>query len=389
MRIGIAAPIEVASLSNHLPNLKEQDLSLGFGGTAINILIDGFIQLGHHVTVFTLDPNIIEKHVLEGPNLKIFFGNFRADSKLKWVDFCRKEFKQIQKFILDEKKNIDIVNAHWSYEYAIGTILANVPHLITFRDHAPTILKLTKHPYRFTRLLMDNWVRRNGKKFSYNSLYLKSLIGLAGSALPNPINSQEITGPRKFPKDKKVFKICYIANGWDYRKNPEAAIEAFYLLQQELPNVELHMIGNGFESRGEKYEIVIHNGKGRNVHFRGAMKHDLLMKELQTFDVLLHSAREESFGNNLIEAMAKGIPVVAGESAGAIPWVLNNGLAGCLTDIENPVQMAQDLKYLLTDPDFYEDLSLNGIINLQQRFVQEKVCDLYIQQFVKIAKGKN
>mgnify|MGYP001210662905 FL=1 len=68
MNIGIAAPIEVLSLKDHLTDLSESDLQLGLGGSAINTLIDGFIKAGHNVTVFTLDKRIKGKYVLKGPN---------------------------------------------------------------------------------------------------------------------------------------------------------------------------------------------------------------------------------------------------------------------------------------------------------------------------------
>jgi len=384
MNIGIAAPIEIASLQNHLPHLTPIELKLGLGGTAINILIDGFINQGHHVTVFTLDLNIKSKYIIEGPNLKVIIGHFRVNSKWKWFDFCRKEYLQIQQFILEEKSNIDIVNAHWSYEFAIGTILAKVPHIITFRDHAQSILKLTKHPYRLTRLLMDNWVRRKGANFSYNSFYLKELIGLKGITIPNPIRDSEIGEARVYPQGKDRFKICYIANGWDYRKNPEAALEAFYLLQKEKNNIELHMIGSGFEHNGSNFNTIQEKGWGNEVYFHGRMSHTQLMEALKQYDILLHTAREESFGNNLIEAIAKGIPVLAGKTAGAVPWVLADGLAGCLTDVENPTEIAKDLLHLISDSPYYEKLSENGITNLQTRFTQDIVCKNYTDNFEKI-----
>lgn len=384
MNIGIAAPIEIMSLRRHLPSLNEDELKLGLGGTAVNIIIDGLIDLGHTVTVFTLDRTIKNKYVITGPKLKIIFGHFRPSFKMKCFDFCGVEYKQIRDFIIEEKHNLDVVNAHWSYEFAIGAILAKVPHLITFRDHSQTILRLNKGPYRLTRLFMDLWVRWRGHHFSYNSQYLKSLIKLPGAVIPNPISSSQIETERSFPVNKPVLKICYIANGWDYRKNPEAAIEAVSKLHERMPNVELHMIGKGFEQDNERYKKTITGGLSSFIKFRGSLPHAQFMTELRDFDIMLHTAREESFGNNLIEAMAKGVPVIAGRSAGAVPWVLNDGLAGCLTDVESPQAISDDLFKILTDQEYYEFLSRNGISNLTNRFVQEKVCSHYVLEYKKI-----
>ncbi|MFV0418660.1 MAG: glycosyltransferase family 4 protein [Dysgonomonas sp.] len=384
MRIGIAAPIKVSSLKEHFVNLSQKDLSLGLGGTAINILIDGFIKAGHKVTVFTLDPTITDKYVLEGDNLKIIFGYFRCSGREKTFDLGKTEIFQIKTFILEEKRNIDIVNAHWSYEFAIGTILAKVPHLITFRDHAQTVLKMVPRPFIFIRLFMDKWVRKNAQNICYNSPYLKAKIKKGGMVIPNPITEKEIMRARKYPKDKDIFKIYYIANGWDKIKNPTIAIEAFYILRKEILNVELYLIGKGAEPNGPNHTLIKKRGLGENVFFRGSIGHEELIQELEIADILLHTSREESFGNTLIEAMAKGIPTVAGKKSGAVPWVLADGAAGMLVDIESAEDVAQALITLIKDEDKYECISTCGIRNVKERFSQLKVCAAYITAYQNI-----
>lgn len=381
MKIGIASPIEVFSLKHHLKNLTEKDEKLGLGGIAVNILINGLIEEGHQVTVFTLDHPITEKYILKGDHLKIVFGPFRKWT-YKTLDFCYQERKRIKEYILEEKDNLDIVHAHWSYDFAIGTIKANIPSLITFRDHSQTILKLNKHPYRLSRLLMDLWVRRNGQNFSFNSEYLKEMIGVEGIVIPNPISDDLIEESRIFPVG--VFKICFIANGWDYRKNPEAAIEAFHILLKEVPNVELHLIGDGFEEDTENYNNCKEKGLIKNVVFRGKIHHPILMKEFKNFNLMLHTAREESFGNNLIEAMAKGMPVIGGVTSGAVPWVMDYGRSGILVDVENPIEIAEKMKELLTNRDMYEELSKNGIENVKNRFKQSVVTKCYLKEYQRI-----
>ena len=384
MRIGIAGPIKVSSLKQHLVNLTDYDKKLGLGGTAINEIIDGFIKEGHYITVFTLDPSITKKYVLEGPNVKIIFGNFRVNSKIKYIDFCQKEFRQIRNFILEEKNNIDIVNAHWSYEFAIGTILAKTPHLITFRDYAPRVLKFQKHIYRFFRLLMDIWVRKNGKNFSFNSNYLKDVINVNGVVIPNSFKEENIKEHKISPVLKNKIKICCISNGWGKLKNTEAALEAFYILKKQIKNVELHLFGKGYEPKGENFKKMEREGLNDCVFYRGEFSHNKLMQELAASDILLHTSKEESFGNILIEAMANGVPVIAGENSGAVPWVLDYGKAGCLVDIEKPQEIANKLKLLITNKNKYEEYSINGRNNLKNRFSQKIVCQKYINEYIRI-----
>ncbi len=382
MNIGIAAPIEMISLKNHFSDLTEYDLSLGLGGTAVNIIIDGLVKLGHNVTVFTLDEKVEDKHILHGTRLKVIFGRFRKSSKIKTFDFCYLEFNQLRKFIEEEASNIAIINAHWSYEYAIAALLvAPDKTIVTFRDDAPSILKILRHPYRVTRLLMDCWVRRRVKNVIYNSPYLAQLIGLEGRIIGNPIFENNLTSARNYPSESKVFKICFIANGTDVRKNPHIVIDAFKLLRQRNKCLKLYFIGNGYgpnEEFADKYQSI------DGVYFKGFQKHEKLMQSLHEFDLMLHTALEESFGNNLIEAMAKGIPVIAGNKSGAVPWVLNNGTAGVLIDITSAVDIADAVENLLTKPELYEYYSSSGFINVKDRFTQFSVCKFYLEAYKSI-----
>ena len=63
-------------------------------------------------------------------------------------------------------------------------------------------------------------------------------------------------------------------------------------------------------------------------------------------NVLMHASLEDSFGAVLAEAMAIGLPVVAGAASGAVSWLV--GEAGCLVDVTQPESIATALQRLLT-----------------------------------------
>lgn len=382
MNIGIAAPIEVRSLQSHFNNLSTFDISLGLGGTAVNILIDGFIKLGHHVTVFTLDPRVREKYIIRGNNLKIVFGHFRSSSRIKTFDFCYREIAQIRKFVSDEEAGLDVINAHWSYEFAIGCLLACPSKtIVTFRDDALNILKLLKHPYRLTRLLMDKWVRTRTQHIIYNSVYLAESIGLEGDIIGNPVFDKNITSHKLYPGKEHTFKICFVANSTDNIKNPHVAVYAFQVLRNRGLAVELHFIGKGY---GVEDDFAKQYEKIAGLKFWGFQSHDKLLKLITEYDILIHTSKEESFGNNLIEAMAKGIPTVGGIKSGAVPWVLNNGQAGILVDITDVSQIAEALVKLIVNEDLYTQISKAGYQNVINRFSQTSVCNKYLEVYQKM-----
>lgn len=397
MHIGIASPILVKPFITHLNNVKDENINLGLGGTAVNHIITGLLNLGHTVSVYTLDFSVKREKpiVLEGEKLKIYIGQFRRFSKfgkLKSLDFLKFESDQIRNFILIDKP--EIINAHWSYEYAIGAIRSKYPHVITFRDNSINILKITKDFYRVIRLIMDLWVRKKGRCFTAISPYLQNSVKIKNKNLfiiPNPIAPNIKPGkPRKI-ENKTIQIFSILNNGNSKIKNPKAGIKAFQILQENYPEKEFkyHLFGSGLESDSEIHKWSVKNNLDINVNFWGYMEYDKLMRKITNYDIMLHPSLEESFGNTLLESMILGIPVVAGYKSGAVPWILNYGKNGILVDVSNPQDIVLGLKKIINDHDLYSKLSEEGIKYIEQNFSCENIAQRYVDLFNKNLKNIN
>ena len=72
------------------------------------------------------------------------------------------------------------------------------------------------------------------------------------------------------------------------------------------------MYGDDFEEGGIAARWAGRKQLSQNIKFCGFLPHRELLKHLKTMSILLHPALEESFGMAVTEAMALGLPVVAG-----------------------------------------------------------------------------
>jgi glycosyltransferase involved in cell wall biosynthesis len=169
-----------------------------------------------------------------------------------------------------------------------------------------------------------------------------------------------------------------VCNGWDTRKNPEPGLIAFQQLQQQYPTVQMHLYGADFGPGQTAEQWCTKQGIKQGLHFHGALPHHQLLQALNKHDVLLHTSIEESFGMVIAEAMALGLPVVAGESSGAVPWVV--GTHGCLCDVKNVASIKTALLDAL-DTNRYRQLSQDGIEMVRQRFTTPAVVDLFVAQY--------
>ncbi len=71
--------------------------------------------------------------------------------------------------------------------------------------------------------------------------------------------------------------------------------------------------------------------------------------------------------NVLLEAMARGMPVVATDTP-SMREVVEDGVNGCLTPSEDPVRLADTLSLLLADAERRESLARMAAVTVRQRF---------------------
>ncbi len=387
MKIGVAGPFAIDSLKDYLHIEDEAHLKLGARATSVNGIMRGLLNQGAQVYAYTLDGRVKEPITIKGDNLTIRIAHARGRAWRRVSDFFAYEANEVQKLIAMD--DVDIVHAHWSYEYAVGAIKSGLPHLITFRDASWEILKIHRDMYRVVRWMIDLWVKRNGQHFNVNSPYLQKKLASMKKELPivpNPVDDQFIANTmqsKSHPKGK--VKVIALLTGWIKRKNPIPALHAFQMLRQAYGDkVEFHLFGPGYSEHEPGYLWAQENNLLDGVFFRGTMAHSQIMAGLGDYDILLHPAIEESFGMPLIEGLCCGLPVIAGQDAGAVPWVLNYGENGILVDVESPQAMFEAMQNLIEDAGLYERLSNTGLDYVRDHFTTEKVAEKYIELYDKI-----
>ncbi len=95
-----------------------------------------------------------------------------------------------------------------------------------------------------------------------------------------------------------------------------------------------------------------------NVNFMGRVANEDIPKVLAEMDVFVNSSKQESFGVNVLEAMACGVPVVATDCVGP-KEIIENGKSGIILKDRNPETMADALMQIITDK------------NLKAKFIKE------------------
>jgi len=389
MKIGICAPVDCSTFESYLyEEDKVKSKGLGLGGSQVNQIVNDLLERGFHLSIFTLDRSIEEgkEIILRGDNLTVYIGPFRR-SKMVTLDFQKVERHYLERVI--KKDQPDMVHAHWTYEFALGAINSGIPHIISVRDWAPIILKLMPRPYRVMRLLLNYYVFFKGKNFVANSLYIdKKIDGLVKNKfdlVPNAIKDEVFLKTQKC-LNTKTQKIVSINNGFGKLKNVSILIKAFEKVKKSLPNATLILIGNDFENDGIAHQWTKTNSDDTNIEFFGEMSHKEMLHIMEDCDLLVHPALEESFGNTLIEAMSKKVPVIGGKDSGAVPWVL--GKSGVLTDITKSNNIADEIIDILKNEKKWKQYSESGYKRAYAEFRLSSIVDRYLEIYEYILRGK-
>lgn len=161
----------------------------------------------------------------------------------------------------------------------------------------------------------------------------------------------------------------------DRYKGLDVALEAMAELRRRGREFEYWIVGDG-DDRGWLEARARAAHLDGTVKFLGRVPDPQLMALYDACDIFLLSGREEAtarglgfegFGIVLIEASARGKPVVAGNSGG-IPDAVANGISGLLVAPSSPAAVADGLQRLLLDPELRHRLGAQGRERVRSRY---------------------
>jgi L-malate glycosyltransferase len=383
MHIGITGPIHLPSI-----NIKysgdRTNWPNGMGGVPVNHLINALLELGHQISVFSSSPEIEVGNSFEWheENLSLYIGPYRKRPRYYCLDFFSIESNYIKNSILKAKP--DFVHAHWQYEWALGALKSGLKTLITCHDSPIHVLKAQTDLYRFYRLIIAFIVLKQAKNLTTVSYYCREGLQLITSKKINIIPNFEPDTVFANYKGSRILgekiSVVMINNGFTTLKNVSIGILAFENFQLEFTNSELHLYGNSFSKNEEAYSWCLNSKIDiKNIHFHGNCHFNELMLNLSKADIFLHTSKEESFGMVLVEAMAMGIPVIAGINSGGPEYILKDG-GGLLVDI-NSVSIVKEALIKLIDQETYSEQSILAREIAIKRFSKKHVINQYLEAY--------
>jgi len=383
--IGMAGPITLADVQSYLPALTN-DCPKGLGGQQVGLLCNELLKRGHKLIIFSLDPGVETEWVIEGERLKICLGPY---TRRRARNFFRKERDYLTKAMLREKPTF--LHAQWTYEFALAAIASGLPHVVTARDAPINVLRYNFIPYRVVRTLMAYQACRQAQRIVANSPYTAAHLKRFGfhtkpmDVIPNGVPAALFGRSRITRPDGQITFATNLV-GWGGYKNGAVVIEAFAKIRDKLSHARLLMFGDGHGQGEVAQNWAQQHDYQDGIEFVGQVPYTRLLEMMsQDVDILVHPALEESFSNAAVEAMAFGIPVIAGRASGGVSWVLGHGQYGVVVDVRSAQDVGRAMLRLAQNADERVRIGNAGRDSVSAFFRIERVADRYEAIYAELA----
>jgi trehalose synthase len=178
--------------------------------------------------------------------------------------------------------------------------------------------------------------------------------------------------------------MCQVSR-FDPWKDPLGVIDAYRLVREQIPNVQLALVGSMASDDPEGWDFfnstIEHAGGDPDIHILNNFN-NVGAIEVNAFqshsDVLIQKSTREGFGLTVSEAIWKGRPFIGG-AVGGIPLQVENGVSGYL--VETVEQCAERTVDILKDPALGKALGRRGKEYVRKHFLTPRYLRDYLRIF--------
>lgn len=178
-------------------------------------------------------------------------------------------------------------------------------------------------------------------------------------------------------------------------KGVDVLLQAVWDLRSQGIDARLRIIGRTHDGGVWLRRYINSLGLQEAVVYHDHMPWDAVIYEYDKSDIFVLPSRGEGVPHVVIEAMSRGLPVIA-SNVGGIPWVVQHGESGLLVRPGSSAEVAQALLALFNDVGLRRRLVRGGLEVARRHILDdlidgmvEKVCQYYNLSLSADAKGTN
>ena len=181
--------------------------------------------------------------------------------------------------------------------------------------------------------------------------------------------------------------LCQVSR-FDPWKDPLGVIDAYRIVKQEMPDVQLALVGSMATDDPEGWDFfnatVAHADGDPDIHILNNLN-NVGAIEVNAFqshcDVVIQKSTREGFGLTVTEAIWKGRPLIGG-AVGGIPLQVSDGETGFL--VSTVEECAERALQILRDPGLGKQLGRAGKESVRRRFLMPRLLRDWLELFEQL-----
>jgi len=284
------------------------------------------------------------------------------------------------------KENIDIVHAR-----------SRVPALIGYFAARKTGRKFltTAHGQYKSRLIsrVMGWGRRVIVANETMARYMKDRFKVPlrkMMIIPRGVDLKKFSFISPAERKGKNIRIGMICRFTPLKGHMDFLKAASYV-SRRVCNLEIILMGDKSSAKEEylnKIQLSIRRLMLENVVTIKDSNSDVadVMKNLDIF--VSANKEQEAFGRSIIEAQARGVPVVATRVGGVVENI-EDGVTGLLCKGSDPSDMAEKLMDYINNPALMEKISDNARKYVEEKYSLDKMMKITLDAYSEVIQSKN
>ena len=178
--------------------------------------------------------------------------------------------------------------------------------------------------------------------------------------------------------------MCQVSR-FDPWKDPMGVIDAYRVVKQQLPDVQLALVGSMATDDPEGWEFfnstMAYADGDPDIHILNNLN-NVGAIEVNAFqsqaDVMIQKSKREGFGLTVTEALWKARPLIGGD-VGGIPLQVRNAETGYL--VSSPEECAERAVAILRDPNLGKRLGRTGKEHVRRNFLMPRLLRDWLRIF--------
>ena len=340
--------------------------NVGYGGaTKIMLWLAGRLaEMGEEITFLTYRDNTESRDIPKGVN----HIHIQMESGGQNLTGLLRSIWKINRYI---KKN--------SFDLGIAFLSPSQLRLSMAAIGTPMKVLLSQRgdPYQKGKSkslmsIMSDFAFRRADKFVFQTqqameYYGKSIQSRA-VVIPNPVRPLQRTDDRH--PDNRVVNVARL----DIKqKRQDLLIDAFKQIEQDYPNVTLHLYGDGDDDMYLKANAK----ENERIFFEGVTKD--VVGDIQNARMFVLSSDFEGIPNSLIEAMSLGVPCISTKcSPGGAELLISDEKNGLLVPCDDVKAMSDAMRRFLDKPLEAEKFGKEAA-SIVHTFSEDKIFNLWYQ----------